>query len=286
MNEIKTLYISDVDGTLYRGGEASLREETVQLFRQVLQTGAAVTIASGRNLYGIYDLADESGITLPVIAYNGAAIYDYHTGREICIFPLEKQYTGELCDIFEQLQLRYKACVFFKDQHRGVTFNQNGYRSQLWTDKARQPENGLLYDEPIIDGTREQILSGECLYIGSSGSYEQINQAYQAAKEMPGVQVVMHRSPYDENKWFIDIGSDKAGKGAAAMALKELLGAQELVTFGDNRNDLPMLCASDRCYVVPEAPDEVKAVATDVLDDDPDCVLHFLLKENSRQEEK
>ena len=55
----------------------------------------------------------------------------------------------------------------------------------------------------------------------------------------------MHRSPYDENKWFVDIGSDKAGKGAAALFLKEMVGAEELVTFGDNHNDIPMLEAAD-----------------------------------------
>ena len=247
---MKTLYISDVDGTLYRGGEAFLRPQTVELFRQVLAQGAQVTVASGRNLYGIYDLADESGITLPVIAYNGAAIYDFTTGRPLKLFPLQREVTDRLCDLFEQLEIRHKACVFFEEQHRGVTFNQNGYRSILWTDKARHPENGLLYDEPVIDGTREQILSGQCLYIGSSGSYEQIHHAYEQARGLPGVQAVLHRSPYEE-KWFIDIGSDKAGKGAAALALKQMLGAEELVTFGDNYNDLPMLTAADRCYTVP-----------------------------------
>ena len=154
----------------------------------MLAQGAQVTVASGRNLYGIYDLADESGITLPVIAYNGAAIYDFTTGRPLKLFPLQREVTDRLCDLFEQLEIRHKACVFFEEQHRGVTFNQNGYRSILWTDKARHPENGLLYDEPVIDGTREQILSGQCLYIGSSGSYEQIHHAYEQARGLPGVQ--------------------------------------------------------------------------------------------------
>lgn len=282
---MKTLYISDVDGTLYRGGEAFLRPQTVELFRQVLAQGAQVTVASGRNLYGIYDLADESGITLPVIAYNGAAIYDFNTGRPLKLFPLQRELTDRLCDLFEQLEMRHKACVFFEEQHRGVTFNQNGYRSILWNDKARHPENGLLYDEPVIDGTREQILSGQCLYIGSSGSYEQIHHAYEQAKGLPGVQAVLHRSPYEE-KWFIDIGSDQAGKGAAALALKQMLGADELVTFGDNYNDLPMLTAADRCYTVPEAPEEVKQQVNGVLDDDPDCVLRFLLAEQKRLNQK
>ena len=62
-----------------------------------------------------------------------------------------------------------------------------------------------------------------------------------------------------------------------------MLGAEELVTFGDNHNDIPMLEAADRSYTVPEAPEEVKAIVNGVLDDDPDCVLKFLLKEVNQQ---
>lgn len=280
---MKTLYISDVDGTLYRGGEAFLREETKELFSRLLQTGTAVTIASGRNLYGIYDIATESGITLPVIAYNGAAVYDFHKGKAVKIFPMEREKTRELCQLFEDVGHRYKACVFFEEEQRCLTFNQNGYRSQLWTDLARHPQNGLLYDEPVLERSVSEILSGECLYIGTSGTYEQLLPIHEKACTISGVQSVMHRSPYDENKWFVDIGSDKAGKGAAALFLKEMLGAEELVTFGDNHNDIPMLEAADRCYTVPEAPEEVKAIVNGVLDDDPDCVLKFLLKEVNQQ---
>ena len=208
---MKTLYISDVDGTLYRGGEASLRDQTRELFSRLLQTGTAVTIASGRNLYGIYDIATESGITLPVIAYNGAAVYDFHKGKAVKIFPMEREKTRELCQLFEDVGHRYKACVFFEEEQRCLTFNQNGYRSQLWTDLARHPQNGLLYDEPVLERGVSEILSGECLYIGTSGTYEQLLPIHEKACTISGVQSVMHRSPYDENKWFVDIGSDKAG---------------------------------------------------------------------------
>ena len=55
------------------------------------------------------------------------------------------------------------------------------------------------------------------------------------------------------------------------------------MTFGDNHNDIPMLEAADRCYTVPEAPEEVKAIVNGILNDDPDCVLKFLLKEVNQQ---
>lgn len=111
---MKTLYISDVDGTLYRGGEASLRDQTRELFSRLLQTGTAVTIASGRNLYGIYDIATESGITLPVIAYNGAAVYDFHKGKAVKIFPMEREKQGNCASCLKTWGIGTKPVSFLR----------------------------------------------------------------------------------------------------------------------------------------------------------------------------
>lgn len=136
-----------------------------------------------------------------------------------------------------------------------------------------------MYDEPFVDVPLSQLLEGECLYIGSSGEQQAITAIYEQAKQMPGVSAVLHCSPYDSRRWFVDIGSDRAGKGKAAVVLKQMLGAQQLVTFGDNHNDIPMLLAADRSYVVPQAPQEARQAATAVLEEDADCVLQFIWKE-------
>ena len=150
---------------------------------------------------------------------------------------------------------------------------------KLGCERSVHPKNGLIYDEPVFDGSMEQLLAGECLYIGSAGKKEQIGAVYEQVKSLPGISAVMHCSPYSPDRWFVDIGSDRAGKGQAALALKRLLQADELVTFGDNHNDIPMLTAADRSYVVPEAPDEAKRVATAVLPNGDDCVLEWIQAE-------
>ena len=150
---------------------------------------------------------------------------------------------------------------------------------KLGCERSVHPKNGLIYDEPVFDGSMEQLLAGECLYIGSAGKKEQIGAVYEQVKSLPGISAVMHCSPYSPDRWFVDIGSDRAGKGQAALSLKRLLQADELVTFGDNHNDIPMLTAADRSYVVPEAPDEAKRAATAVLPDGDDCVLEWIQAE-------
>ena len=286
---MKKLYVSDVDGTLYRGKSEGLSETGRELFIRLMQEGVGVTVASGRNLYGVYDLAASCGITLPVIAYNGAVIYDFGKGKAERTFPIQPADAQGLFERFDRQKIPYKTCVFRPQEERCVTYLQNRYRSPNWSERKKRieqgcedavhPQNGLVYDEPFVDVPLSQLLEGECLYIGSSGEQQAITAIYEQAKQMPGVSTVLHCSPYDSRRWFVDIGSDQAGKGKAAVALKQMLGAQQLVTFGDNHNDIPMLLAADRSYVVPQAPQEARQAATAVLEEDVDCVLQFIWKE-------
>ena len=96
---MKTLYISDVDGTIYRAGQEKLRESSRALFEQILSRGTLLTVASGRNLHGVFDLVQQAGITLPVIAYNGAVIYDFLQGEAVATFPIrsEERRVGKEC---------------------------------------------------------------------------------------------------------------------------------------------------------------------------------------------
>lgn len=91
---MKTLYVSDVDGTIYRAGQEELRESSRALFEQILSRGTLLTVASGRNLHGVFDLVQQAGITLPVIAYNGAVIYDFLQGRRWRPFPSRRKMRG------------------------------------------------------------------------------------------------------------------------------------------------------------------------------------------------
>ncbi len=279
---MKTLYVSDVDGTLYRAGVDHLRPQTAELFSRLLKEGVALTVASGRNLYGVWELAHGCGITLPVIAYNGAAIYDFASGRTLKTFPIPADSAARLCEVFDRVGAPFKACTFVPQEGRCRTIRVNGYQTTMGLDGPVNPQTGLLLDEPVTAAHSREILCGEVLFVGTHGPRSQMQPLYEAAKDLAGVEAVLHCSPYHPDRWFVDIGSDKAGKGTAALFLKEQLGAAELVTFGDNHNDLPMLRMADRSYTVPEAPDEVRASVTGVLDDDPDCVLKFILEDIQR----
>ena len=124
---MKTLYVSDVDGTIYRAGQEELRESSRALFEQILSRGTLLTVASGRNLHGVFDLVQQAGITLPVIAYNGAVIYDFLQGEAVATFPIEAENARRLFALFARRNIPYQTCIFHRGEQRCVSYLQNGY---------------------------------------------------------------------------------------------------------------------------------------------------------------
>ena len=66
-------------------------------------------------------------------------------------------------------------------------------------------------------------------------------------------------------------------KANAILQLKKYLGADYIVAFGDGMNDLEMFELADESYAVENAVDELKAIATEVIDsNDSDGVARWL----------
>jgi hydroxymethylpyrimidine pyrophosphatase-like HAD family hydrolase len=69
-------------------------------------------------------------------------------------------------------------------------------------------------------------------------------------------------------------------KANAVMKLKKHLNAQKVVVFGYGRNDIDMFKVADESYAVKNAVDDLKNIATGVIDmNDNDAVAKWL-KEN------
>ena len=155
------LYVSDVDGTLFENGEPKISEQGAELFRKLVKRGIALTIASGRNLYGVYDLAQECGITLPVIAYNGSAIYDLKKGKMLCYFAMEQTAAAKLCGLFDGANLPFKAKTFDKVICYGVFlyFDDKEYAQRAAEELLRVAKKSVLIGElPIRSHRTEHLL--------------------------------------------------------------------------------------------------------------------------------
>ena len=72
-----------------------------------------------------------------------------------------------------------------------------------------------------------------------------------------------------------------ASKANAIKQLKEQLGCDRLVVFGDGKNDIDMFELADEAYAVANAVDELKEAATAVIGNNNEDGVARWLEENA-----
>ena len=79
-------------------------------------------------------------------------------------------------------------------------------------------------------------------------------------------------------KWrWLDVHHCDASKGGAIETLKELLGLERVICFGDSDNDLSMFEAADESYAPSNAKESIKGAATAVIGHhDEEGIARFL----------
>ena len=83
--------------------------------------------------------------------------------------------------------------------------------------------------------------------------------------------------------YFLEVLSSEVNKGTAASFVKDYIGAEKMIAFGDNLNDIPLFEAADEAYAVSNGHERLKAIADGVIgDNNSDAVATFIYeKENN-----
>ncbi len=85
-------------------------------------------------------------------------------------------------------------------------------------------------------------------------------------------------------EYWCEIMPTLATKANAIRKLKNMWGCTRVISFGDAINDIPMFEISDECYAVENAVDELKAVATGIIEsNEDDGVAKWLMNQRGRK---
>ena len=80
---MKTLYVSDLDGTLLRSDE-TISEYTAQTINRLTTEGMLFSYATARSYHTAKKVTKGLEAKIPLIVYNGAFILDNVTGEVMC----------------------------------------------------------------------------------------------------------------------------------------------------------------------------------------------------------
>ena len=270
---MKTLYVSDLDGTLL-SSQKVLSEYTIRTINQLVEEGMLFTYATARSLSSASKITTGLSLKTPIVAYNGAHIFHPQTGERMASEGFEKEAVQHAKTIFEKYQLVPMVYSFIKEKEtvswvKGT--ETKGILKYIQDRKNDKRMRGL--------GTCESLYEGEVFYFTCIGTKERFVEAYQEFQADERYTCTLQAEPYDKTEYWLEVMPKKATKANAILKLKEILGCDRIISFGDAINDLPMFHISDECYAMENAVDAVKEAATAVIEsNDADGVARWLVK--------
>ena len=254
----KTLYVSDLDGTLLNTKD-ELSEYTKQILNILIKQGINFTYATARSFSSASKVTKGLNINLPVIVYNGTMAFDPVTRNMLYQIDFDKEERMELVETISRYDISPIVYSYIKGVERvsWVTkyenYGQRRYIQNRQGDKRMNP----LYSP-------KQLYDGNIFYFTCIGEREELMELYEALLLLPYCTITFHQELYRTEYW-LEIMPKKATKASGILRLKEELGYERIISFGDAINDLPMFGISDECYAVYNAVTSLKEKATAVI---------------------
>lgn len=256
----KTLYVTDLDGTLLNRQDR-INPESIAIINELVARGMLFTYATARSLVSASVVTEGLTTDFPVIIYNGAFIIHPSTSdilSEKSFTIEERQRVIEVLDEYDISPLGYSYVDEVERVSWIVSRVNDGMRRYINNRKGTDPRF-----RPIQ--TKEELYQGEMFYYTCIGEREELQSAYDLLSKDTRFCCTLQQELYRPEYWF-EIMPAQATKAEAIGQLKKLWNCDRVVSFGDAINDIPMFEISDECYAVENAVDELKAIATGIID--------------------
>ena len=283
----KTLFVSDLDGTLL-DSNAKITLNTAEIINKLIDSGLIFTYATARSFVTASRVASGINFKYPALHHNGVFIQDPKTGEYLdkCIFDREK--AAQLLNIMRDNRL-YPLVYASIDGRERVSWiaedTENNRKERCETPgikfylDSRKGDPRLRPVQDYSDFIGDMFELYEIVFIGES--HEELEPIVRVVDLCPHFEynIIIDSYKYDgKTKYWLEITRFDATKGEGVKKLQKIVGADRVVCFGDNFNDIPMFNVSDESYAVENALPEVRELATDVIgSNDADGVARWLL---------
>ena len=252
MSRIK-LIMSDIDGTILDKNH-QLDSHLIELMPLLKQCNIPFVLASARSPLGIAPISKELGITdFPIACYNGALI---SLGDKIL--------SQHSIDKSELLLLH----DFLKKEFPTVSINV--YSGKDWLvntiDEWVESEAQITGESPKVTSLAdfikdEKTLVHKLLLIDNASTIQKLKETL-ATMDFPQTDFYLSKDNY------LEVTHNQVSKKQALLELAKYyqLSLTEIMTIGDNYNDIPMIETARLGVAMGNAPTEVKTCSNRVTD--------------------
>ncbi len=251
---LPALIASDVDGTLLDDDE-TITARTRAAVHAAVAGGAQFVLATGRPPRWVHPVVDALGFAPMAVCANGAVIYDPSTDRILSARTLSADVLGELAEIASRVIPGSGLAVerVGRSAHDAATpqfVSSPGYE-HAWLN----PDNTEVSIEDLLSAPAVKLLIRKA---GAASS----DMAAELARHV-GVEGDITYSTNNGLVEVVPLGISKA-TGVEEVARPLGITAEDVVSFGDMPNDVPMLLWAGHGVAMGNAHPEAVAAANEV----------------------
>ena len=274
---MKTVYLSDLDGTLLQP-DATLSAFTAEALSRLYRAGVCVGVSTARTAATVSKMFASVPLGAPAALMNGACLFDVTAGRYLSAEAIPADAQKALFAAVSGM------CAFAYTVEDGVlsTFYERDDEPHA---RAFRREREIKYGKVFTKvSCLSELVGRGVVYLSLAGREESVSPVRDALCAVGGLNVHYYRDIYDTDFFYLEACAAGASKKAAAQRIRELTGADRLVAFGDNLNDLSLFEACDERIAVSNAADAVKREADLVIGaNTDDAVAGYILKREGIQ---
>ncbi|WP_156364067.1 HAD family hydrolase [Curtobacterium sp. Leaf261] len=259
---VPTMYVTDLDGTLL-APTGDVSPFTADAVATLQRAGVLITCATARSWLSTSRILGDLRFGVPVVLYNGILTYDAVDGTTLDRHALPDDVVRaaiEVCRAQGCPPLVFRVDDDGQERVSWVRAARNAGVESFWDDRPADPRNDPLGDWGDLPTSGVFIV--QC--IGGSGEMQALAASIRAVVGDRAV-VNAHPDTYHPEEIWLEVAPAGTSKAVAVRALADRLGADRIVVFGDNLNDLPMFAIADEAYAVGNAVAEVRRAATAVI---------------------
>lgn len=249
------MIVTDLDGTLLTGYDA-ISEENLAAIHTAMAKGVYFAVASGRSAASCSHLLIKHGLeTAHIIAANGAHTIDKPFGNTLSMHKMDGALAATCMQVFSAYHLF--GCLYTSD---AVVYNSK--EAMEYFEWVPEPEEELVEDarkqiilhgnEAVLAALSGYVLKAFCCY--QEGQEASFAAAKAECEALPGACIT---SSWHNNFEIMPVGVDK-GRALRLLAQQLGIAREEIMAFGDQVNDLPMLTWAGIGVAMGNAQDSVK----------------------------
>ncbi|MDE6409616.1 MAG: HAD family hydrolase [Muribaculaceae bacterium] len=276
MKQGKTLYVSDLDGTLLQP-DARISDRTLSMLNEAISKGALFTIATARTPATVASIIENLDLRLPAVVMTGTALWDKNSNTYSDVKFMADKPVKELVNIYRATHYPTFLYTLRQDMIHIYHLGPLSEIERNFIEERRHNFAKTLHIPANGESELPDYLGDTVLFYGMQPDAK-TEEVFKLTSKVKDVRVQKYHDFYGPEIGILEAFSPLSTKAIAIREIASRLGVERIVTFGDNLNDIPMLELADVGVAMENGVDEVKAVADIVIGrNTEDAVAKFIL---------